>query len=218
MRIDRWKLKMLSRTIKDNLKYIKIATAVMVIAVAVFFFGSNGEIEKVEIDYTEKNDEISKNNNAGTDITEIETSEIICDISGEIISPGVYHIEKGKRLEDLIMLAGGLTEDADINLINRARVLGDGEKIIIPKVGESEIDNNTFSNIPDNYIETSGVININYAGRDELQEIPGVGPVTADKIIAYRTENGLFAAKEDIKNVSGIGEKTYEKMKDYITV
>ena len=66
--------------------------------------------------------------------------------------------------------------------------------------------------------DSSGLVNINSADSETLQEIPGVGPATAEKIIAYRTENGRFSSIEDLKNVSGIGDKTFEKMKDKITV
>ena len=110
----------------------------------------------------------------------------------------------------VIEKAGGLKKNAEMDQINRAEIVTDGQKIVIPAKGETIAASGGAA--------ASGLININTADSTALQEIPGVGPATAEKIIAYRTENGRFASKEDIKNVSGIGEKTYEKMKDKITV
>ena len=110
----------------------------------------------------------------------------------------------------LIEEAGGLTEDADIEDLNRAEEVIDGQKIVIYSK-DSDAENKLSES-------SSGKININRADSDKLQEIPGVGPATAQKIIEYREENGKFKSIEDIKNVSGIGSKTFESLKEYITV
>ena len=154
----------------------------------------------------------------------IESDEIIiCDISGAVKNPGVYELRSEDRLNDLIELAGGLLDDADINAINRARMLHDGEKIYIPLKNEivnpKDIDylNDLSTNSQEFENSQDGKININTAGLELLQNITGVGPVTAEKIIEYRNANGPFAEIDDIKNISGIGEKTFQKMKDNIT-
>ena len=123
-------------------------------------------------------------------------------------------MEEGTRLFQLIEKAGGLTENADIEGINRAETVLDGQKIIIYAKGQDDESKNSSTGA----IDSSGKININSADIEQLQQIPGVGPVTADKIIQYRQDNGRFSSIDDIKNVSGIGEKTFEKLKDYITV
>lgn len=144
-------------------------------------------------------------------------ARLYVDISGCVESPGVYEVEEGTRLFQLIEKAGGLTENADIEGINRAETVSDGQKIII--YAESEEAQRAGGTVNDKERSASnGKININTAGESELQDIPGVGPVTADRIIVYREENGRFSSIEDIKNVSGIGEKTFEKLKDHITV
>ena len=123
----------------------------------------------------------------------------------------VHELEKGETLYSLSKRYGvSLDEIIRVNKIKDPTKLKLGQKIIIPAKGEQTS--------PVTGMTASGLININTANSITLQEIPGVGPATAEKIIAYRTENGRFAAKEDIKNVSGIGDKTYEKMKDRITV
>ena len=141
-----------------------------------------------------------------------QTAMIYVDISGCVKEPGVYEVQEGTRVFQLIEEAGGLTENADIEGINRAEPLIDGQKIVIYARSGDEAESAGTGERSD------GRININTADSELLQEIPGVGPVTAEKIIQYREENGRFAAPEEIKNVSGIGEKTYEKLANFICV
>lgn len=137
------------------------------------------------------------------------------EIKGEINKPGVYAMKIGSRIEDLIKEAGGLTGKADTNRIpSLAKKLKDEDCVIIPNIDK-----------PNEAIITSSdknkdneLININTADKERLEEIPGVGPVTAQKILDYRDENGYFDNIEDLKNINGIGDKTFENMKDKITV
>lgn len=157
-------------------------------------------------------------------------SIIIIDIAGEIVTPGVYVLKEGSRLIDAIEMAGGLTEKADVRFINRAEIIFDGSKIYIPAKEEATETSSgtTYASSGGATYATAGrttvtgganqLININTASSEELQKIPGVGPSTAEKIIAYRTTYGKFKTIEDLINISGIGNKTLEKMKGYITV
>lgn len=129
-----------------------------------------------------------------------------------------------------------MREDAYTEDINLAYKLEDGMKIHIPTKQEKENSNNTSvmeEDLTEKYVTTSsGVsnnsenskstqntkININTATQTQLETLPGIGPSTATKIIAYRKENGNFKTTEDIKEVSGIGDNKFEKIKDYITV
>ena len=144
------------------------------------------------------------------------TPKIVVDIAGCIKNPGVYEIAEGKRLYEVIELAGGLTKEADTTQINQAEILYDGQKILIPEI--VEYDSSSGNAGLSAAITSDGRVNINLADSSELQEIPGVGPATAEKIIRYRESNGRFVIIEDIKNVDGIGDKTFEKIKDMITV
>lgn len=144
---------------------------------------------------------------------------IVVDISGEIESPGVYMLQDGSRIFDAVEAAGGLTKNADINYINRAEILTDGIKIYIPSIEETlgsqpAAAAGMRTSVGSIY---STLININTASSEELQQIPGVGPSTAEKIIAYRTTHGKFSSVDELINISGIGAKTLEKMKGYIT-
>ena len=204
---------------KEQLR--KAALPVTVAAAVLFFWvwGSKDTtiIEEdnqssAEVPYEEYND--GDENNQQNSSNDGNNGIIYVDISGCIDKPGVYEVEEGTRLFQLIEKAGGLTENADIEGINRAETVLDGQKIIIYAKGQDDESKNSSTGA----IDSSGKININSADIEQLQQIPGVGPVTADKIIQYRQDNGRFSSIDDIKNVSGIGEKTFEKLKDYITV
>lgn len=158
--------------------------------------------------------------------TNVETKEknkIILHITGEVNSPGIIEIEEGARLADAIEAAGGLTENADINKINLAYPVKDGQKINIPNVNSVDTGSYITDNIGENIIiedisSNTNLVNINTATQTELETLTGIGPSTALKIIKYREENGKFKAIEDIKNVSGIGDSKFEAIKDEICV
>lgn len=137
---------------------------------------------------------------------------IFVDIQGAINKPNVYKLSNGCRIFTLIKLAGGLKKNADISTINRAAILNDGEKIIIP------YKNNNAKEIS-NYSNNSNVkVNINLAEKESLMELDGIGEKTAQKIIEYRNKNNGFKDISEIKNIDRIGEKTYLKLKDFICV
>ncbi|MDO4553219.1 MAG: helix-hairpin-helix domain-containing protein [Bacillota bacterium] len=141
---------------------------------------------------------------------------IIVDIAGAIEKPGVYHLEEGSRLYQLIELAGGLAADADMRYLNRAAVLEDQQKIYI--YTEDEAEKEAVKELSSAQGSEGASVNINTADTKALETLSGVGPSTAAKIIAYRQEYGPFKSIEEIKNVSGIGEKTFETIRDRIRV
>lgn len=158
----------------------------------------------------------------------LDTDGIVyVDIGGAVNHPMLAELPTGSRVEDAIEAAGGLTKKADMTSVNRAQVLTDGEKVYIPEEGEAmDAAGTAEAGAPAGAAEGSGSgaagisngrININTADVTLLQQITGVGPVTAQKIVDYREQNGKFQSVEDLKNVSGIGEKTFEKMKDEVT-
>lgn len=201
-----------------------IIITVIVTGIIIYIYNSN------KVDNSELNDEILINNNSINNTIENISDEknmIIIHITGAVKTPGIVKLEEGSRIEDAINKAGGLTEDADISKVNLAYILEDGIKIIIPSntdIGdfqeENILSNDSGEGIIDN-IETSSKsssLNINKATEQDLQNLPGIGPSLAAKIIAYRDENGKFTTVEDIKNVNGIGDSKYENIKDYICV
>lgn len=145
-------------------------------------------------------------------------------VSGAVESPGVYEIAEGSRVRDAIEAAGGMTFDAASGAVNLARKVSDGEQVAVPTQEQAD------SGLPVSKADASaasaagvssgsaGLVNINTAGVEELDSLPGVGPATAQAIVDERKENGLFTSAEDIQRVSGIGEKKFEKLKGSICV
>jgi len=146
-----------------------------------------------------------------------EIPKIYVDIAGEITNPGVYMLDEGSRVNDLIIMAGGVTKEANLSNVNIASVLSDGIKITIPNKKDTATKNIIQTSIIGNN-KSSGVVNINQADVEELTTLSGIGESIATSIVEYRNKNGNFKNKEDIKNVSGIGESKYSKIKDKITV
>lgn len=183
----------------------------------------------------EKNSEKENNENS------IKEGEICVYITGEIKNVGVYYLNEQSRIIDVINMAGGTTENADLSKINLAYILEDGMKVYIPNINDlnnnkeldvitkspgTDIDDNESQNkdiIKDNNnsINTkkeNNQVNINTATQTELETLPGIGPSLALRIIEYRKENGKFNSIEDIKNVTGIGDKKYEDLKNLIKI
>ncbi|MDR3127804.1 MAG: helix-hairpin-helix domain-containing protein [Bifidobacteriaceae bacterium] len=157
------------------------------------------------------------NNNQLLDLT---NSKLFIDIQGEINKPGVYELDVGSRVSDVIKLADGLKKSADASTINQARKLTDGEQIYIPKINTSQTDNSNLNQNPNNQTLSNSVsgININTATITELDTLNGIGPAIAQRIIDYRTQNGSFSNIDEIKNVKGIGDAIFDKIKDQIRI
>lgn len=145
-----------------------------------------------------------------------KTSTICVYICGRVASPGVYELEEGSRICDLVELAGGMLNDASQSFWNLAEVLEDGQMVYVPT--EEEADSKLLEKSKEQETEGSENVNINTATREELMTLSGIGESKADSIIDYRNENGNFTNTEDIMNVSGIGKAMYNKIKDDITV
>ncbi|MFP7297563.1 helix-hairpin-helix domain-containing protein [Neobacillus niacini] len=155
--------------------------------------------------------------------SQIEEPEVIMvDVKGQVVMPGVYSTREGERVIDVIHRAGGLTENADESQVNFAEHVQDAMVIYIPAKGQegitvpagSPVNASTSGSASGN----SGKINLNKADETQLQNLPGIGPQKAAAIIEYRETSGSFKNVEDLKNISGIGDKTFEKLKDLVTV
>lgn len=190
---------------KDKILYGIIA---VIIIIGVLYFVTKSDKSEDSLSIT-SNQNI-QNLTPSPTITESDSSEIFVYITGEVKKPDVYTVNQGIRIKDLINLAGGATEDADLTKINLAKQVSDEERIVVPKIGDLNTETNDTS--------SDGLININTADRTELTKLPRIGKVTADKIIEYREKNGGFNSVEDIKKVSGIGEKIFENISDKIKV
>ncbi len=178
------------------------------------------------VDETNESEDFSQLEESDTN-TEIDTVKdsqpevIYVDIDGAVNNPGVFMVPSGTRLFTLIDVAGGLKEDADTRNINRADEVKDRQKIYIPEINEIYIPE---PDVSENYESSSEAgslndskININTASQSQLETLPGIGEVLAQRIIAYRNEK-MFSTIEEVMNVSGIANAKYDALKDLITV
>lgn len=140
---------------------------------------------------------------------------VVVHVDGAVAAPGVYELEAPARVADAVAAAGGLAEGASTQGVNLAAPVADGEKVHVPEPGEEPAAGTASAS---GEAERDSPVNINTAGAEELDELPGVGESTALAIIEERERNGPFSCPEDIMRVSGIGEKKYEKLVGRICV
>jgi competence protein ComEA len=164
-----------------------------------------------------KNNSISTNNKGAT--IPIKDKNIVVEIKGEVKKPDVYTLNENAIIKELIEAAGGLTENADLSNINRAKKLQNHELVYIANKNDITKDSkntNSESNTSNSQGISNNIVNINTATIEQLKTLNGVGDSKAKSIIEYREQNGGFKSKEDIKNVTGIGEKMFERIKEQI--
>jgi len=154
---------------------------------------------------------------------------ILVHVLGAVLRPGLFELPVGARVVDAVSAAGGFTAAADPSGTNLARPLADGEQVYLPALGEtvpggtggaggtggtggSAVGSGGSAGLP------AVKVNLNRATAAELDALPRIGPAMAQRIVDYRSANGPFAAVEDLRNVTGIGDKTFEALKDLVTV
>lgn len=195
---------------------------------------NNNQVETLnQDDSLEDNNEENKESKENDSEKNISTKKITVYVSGQVEKEGIVTLDSDKRLADAVEKLGGLTKKADTNNINLAMKLEDEMHYIIPKKGQVIQENSGLSEVSSDLNDSSksnntngnnqsdsqtNKININTADVNQLDDIPGVGPATANKILSYRNENGNFKNIEDMKNVNGIGDKKFENMKEFICV
>ncbi len=183
-------------------KFIAIAILAVVITAALFFISTTGAGENISIQAPPA------------------PKKIAVYVSGQVKTPAVVTLEDTGNLRavDAVNAVGGLTEFADTEFINLAEPLTDGQHIHIPTKEFIFMELPAADIAASKSVQNSSQININTADETELRKINGVGPVIAGRIVEYRQQNGAFQSIDDIKKVRGIGAKTFDKIKDFITV
>lgn len=135
---------------------------------------------------------------------------IYVHILGEVQSPGLYRLRDGDRVVDAVHAADGFTDVADQRGVNLARFLSDGEQILVPAQGAEPAT-------PPSGV-AGGKVNLNTATAAELETLPRVGPAMAERILTWRDTNGRFSSIDDLRGVTGIGDKTFEALRELVTV
>jgi len=136
---------------------------------------------------------------------------VVVDVVGAVRRAGLYRLQQGARIADAVARAGGATAKADLALINLAAPLADGEQVVVPKRGAA-----ASSAAPSAGVASSGPVHLSTATLEQLDSLPGIGPVTAQKILDYRQKHGPFTSVDELDAVPGIGPARLEQLKDLV--
>ncbi len=128
-----------------------------------------------------------------------KAAQLYVDVVGAVRQPGLYRVRRGARVADAVARAGGLTRKADLELLNLAALVADGEQVVVPRRDAAGAPVAGAGSPP------SGPVHLNSATLEQLDALPGVGPVTAQKIVDYRTQHGGFGSVDELDAVPGIG-------------
>lgn len=198
-------------------KAIAMGGAAVACAIAAFILAAGGE-GTVTIDGGAP---LSIDGHAGPSSTAgaVVGSELVVEIVGAVPAPGVYRLPAGSRVGDLVQLAGGYGPRVDTaraeHELNLAAPLRDGDHLRVPS--RDDVNEGSPSGSPGPGGARGALVDLNQATQSELEELPGVGPATAEKIIGAR-EEAPFVAVEDLRTRGILGEKTFEKLRDLVTV
>lgn len=173
---------------------------ILIIAFFCMLCAGCGVDNTVYLEQTDTETSVSVPETEDSDIADGMCYVYIC---GAVAEPGVYEVNQGSRIYEVVSMAGGLTEDADVSSVNQAEPVYDGQMVYLPTEAEHETD---------------GRVNINTASAEELMTLPGIGQAKAEQILTYRNANGNFSSEEEIMNVEGIKEGLYNRIKDNIRV
>ena len=199
-------------------KAIAMGGAAVACAIAAFILAAGGGEGTVTI---EGGAPLSIDGQAGPSSTAgaVVGSELVVEIVGAVPAPGVYRLPAGSRVGDLVQLAGGYGPRVDTaraeHELNLAAPLRDGDHLRVPS--RDDVTEGSPSGSPGPGGAGGALVDLNRATQSELEELPGVGPATAEKIIGAR-EEAPFAAVEDLRTRGILGEKTFEKLRDLVTV
>ena len=147
--------------------------------------------------------------------TAVESTKIKVDVEGEVVSPGVYELASNTRIEDAIRAAKGLSENANRKALNLAQKITDGQKIYVPALGDTaSVESSEVSVDANSQSSNGGLVSVNSGTESDLDSLPSIGPVTAQKIINLRP----YSTLEDLVSKKALGQKTFEKIKDLISL
>ena len=142
-------------------------------------------------------------------------------VAGAVAKPGVYDLGAGARVIDVIEAAGGGVPDADLNRLNLAAKVADGQRVLVQRVGEAAPTGSAAGGSTGTGADPAGppnLVNLNSATPAELEALPGIGPTLAEAIIAERERRGGFRSVNELRDVRGIGEKRFADLKDKVTI
>jgi competence protein ComEA len=150
---------------------------------------------------------------APTETAAAAPTVLVVDVVGAVRRPGLYRLAQGARIADAVSRAGGATPKADLELINLAAPLADGEQVVVPRRGTAALGapGPAGASAP-----SSGPVHLSTATLEQLDSLPGIGPVTAQKILDYRQKHGAFTSVDGLDAVPGIGPARLDQLKDLV--
>jgi competence protein ComEA len=147
-------------------------------------------------------------------VTGLPSSRVVVDVVGAVRRPGLYRLAQGSRIADAVARAGGTTRKADLEQVNLAAPLADGQQVVVPRRG------GVPGALPSGGAAAPGAptapVQLSTATVEQLDTLPGVGPVTAQKILDYREKHGAFSSVDALDAVPGIGPKRLEQLRDVV--
>lgn len=149
----------------------------------------------------------------GSPSTTFEAPKLYVHVVGEVVHPGLYILQSGARLADAILAADGFSRLADQASVNLARLISDGEQVVVARIGAATSSTTGRAS----GAKLSQLVNLNRASEPEIEGLPGVGPTLAGRIIDWRLANGGFRSKADLQKVAGIGDKLFAQLKGLVT-
>ena len=152
----------------------------------------------------------------GTSATGTPGARLVVDVVGAVRRPGLYRLEQGARIADAVTRAGGATGKADLAQVNLAAPIADGEQIVVPKRGAAGAAPAGSAGSPGAGGAPSAPVQLSTATLEQLDTLPGIGPVTAQKILDYRTKHGAFSSVDELDAVPGIGPARLEQLRDLV--
>ena len=147
-------------------------------------------------------------------VTGLPAARVVVDVVGAVRRPGLYRLEQGSRIADAVARAGGATGKADLAQVNLAAPLADGEQVVVPKRGVAGAAGASVG--PGGTGTASGPVHLSTATLDQLDSLPGIGPVTAQKILDYRAKHGAFSSVDELDAVPGIGPSRMDQLRDLV--
>ena len=151
----------------------------------------------------------------GAGVTGLPAARVVVDVVGAVRRPGLYRLEQGTRIADAVARAGGATGKADLSMVNLAAPLADGEQVVVPKHGAGGAAAGAGA-AGTGAAATTGPVHLSTATLEQLDSLPGIGPVTAQKILDYRTKHGAFTSVDELDAVPGIGPSRMDQLQDLV--
>ncbi len=200
------------RSLKEQTRFSRPQVIVVtVLAIAIAFAGllvnKQTRITKPRLEQPKRRVAVKKKEKAVT--------QIYVHVGGSVLRPGLYRLQLGARAAEAIQSAGGVVEDGDIDAINLATKLTDGQKIVVPKIRSLS---ETSSPLIYDADSEDPLVNLNTAATIQLESLDGIGPVLAGRIVDWRQKHSGFKTIRQLNDVSGIGPKKYQQIKDSVKV